>query len=301
MGAALGLAAYLLLAPPVFVLAPLAGLLAVSGPSTVREWWWIAGSAIWLGFTAVARSGIVDQTTLAWGILITGAFLVMMARRPRPLFPVALLALCLGGAGLAFWGAWFGLGWRDVELAVLRQSWAVVRSLLHPEGDAGALGTAAALQPYAQALSQGIGPMATLFPALMGLAAMGGLALAWSWYHRIAEQPIGLPLGRLAEFRFNDQLVWGVVIGLAALVLPVPATIREVGANLMLFFGGLFALRGLAVVRTWLRQAPGPLLGFMALSLLFMLPVAAGGLLSLGLADTWLDFRRRLVPPPAEG
>lgn len=301
MGAALGLAAYLLLAPPVFVLAPLAALLAVSGPSTVREWWWIAGSAIWLGFTAVAHRGIVDQTTLAWGILITGAFLVMMVRRPRPLFPAALLALCIGGVDLVFWGVWLGLGWRDLQLALLRQGWALVRLALHADPDSAALSSVAAVQPFAQALSEATGPIAILFPALMALAAVGGLALAWSWYHRIAERPIGLPLGRLAEFRFNDQLVWGVVLGLAALVLPVPDTIRDVGGNLMLFFGGLFALRGLAVVRTWLRQAPGPLLGLMALSLLFMFPVAAGGLLSLGLADTWLDFRRRFVPPPAEG
>lgn len=301
MGAALGLAAYLLLAPPVFVLAPLATLLALSGPSTVREWWWIAGSTLWLAFTTVFRGGLVDETTLAGGILITGAFFVMMVRRPRPFLPAALLALMIGGAGLIFWGAWFGLGWRDVELAVLRQGWAVIRSVLHPDPDAGSLGTAAALQPYARMLSEGIGPMAGLFPGLMALTALGGLALAWSWYHRISERPLGAPLGRLAEFRFNDQLVWGVVAGLAALVLPAPAPLHNFGGNLMLFFGGLFAVRGMAVVRTWLRQAPGPLLGFMALSLLFILPVAAGGLLSLGLADTWLDFRRRFVSPPAEG
>jgi hypothetical protein len=33
----------------------------------------------------------------------------------------------------------------------------------------------------------------------------------------------------------------------------------------------------------------------------FLLPFLVGGLTLLGLADTWLDFRRRLVTPTAGG
>jgi hypothetical protein len=34
---------------------------------------------------------------------------------------------------------------------------------------------------------------------------------------------------------------------------------------------------------------------------IFLLPVALGVLISLGLADTWLDFRRRFAPPTLGG
>jgi hypothetical protein len=300
VGAALALVLYACF-EPIFVLAPLAVLLLASGPTTRREWWWIAVSLVWLAYTSLAMTGLVDQTVLAGGILVCGAFFAMMIRRPRPAFQVALWALALGGAALLFWGAWFGLGWRDIKLAVLREGWALVRGIQTPDSTVMSVDTSSALQVYSQALSRGIEPMATLFPALISLAAVGGLALAWNWYHRISLNPVGPPLARLAEFSFSDHLVWGVVLGLAAMVLPAPEAVQELGGNLVLFFGGLFTVRGLAVVRTWIRQTPGPLLGLMAFSLLFIWPVAAGGLLSLGLADAWLDFRRRLAPPPVEG
>ncbi|HKV76280.1 MAG TPA: hypothetical protein VJN95_17305 [Gemmatimonadales bacterium] len=300
MGAALALVLYAGF-QPVFVLAPLAVLLLASGPTSRREWWWIFLCLAWLGYTSLAVSGLVDETVLAGGILVGGAFFAMMIRRPRPAFEVALWALLLGGAALLFWGAWLGIGWRDIKLAVFREGWALVRGVENPDPTTMAVDSSATLKLYTDALSRGIGPMATLFPALMALTAVGGMVLAWNWYHRVSLRPLGAPLARLAEFTFSDHLVWGVVLGLAALVLPLPAEVQEAGGNLVLFFGGLFVIRGLAVVRTWIRQTPGPLLGLMAFSLLFIWPVAAGGLLSLGLADAWLDFRRRLTPPTVEG
>jgi len=300
VGAALALVLYACF-EPVFVLAPLAALLLLSGPSTRREWWWIGVSLAWLVYTSLVTAGLVDQTVLAAGILICGAFLTMMMRRPRPPFEVALWALALGGAALLFWGVWFGLGWHEIKLAVLREGWALVRGVETPDPEAMAVDTSAALQMYGEAMSRVVEPMAMLFPATISLVAVGGLTLAWNWYHRISLRPLGPPLARLAEFTFSDHLVWGVVLGLAAMVLPAPPVIQEFGGNLVLFFGGLFTIRGLAVLRTWIRQTPGPLLGLMAFSLLFIWPVAAGGLLSLGLADAWLDFRRRMAPPPVEG
>ncbi|MEO8031159.1 MAG: DUF2232 domain-containing protein [Gemmatimonadota bacterium] len=301
MSAALGLAAYLLFAPPVFVLAPLALMLIGSGPSTLREWWWIVASVLWLAFTATREAGLLEQTLLAAGILVSGAFFVMMTRRPRPLFPGALGALAFGIAGLTFWGLWLGIGWRDVELAFVREGWEQIRLILHPEFSDAAATMTSAFQPYAEEFAQRIVPMAAIFPAVMALLAVGGMALAWNWYQRISLRPIGQPLARLTEFRFSDHLVWGVVLGLAALVFPVPPPLPQLGGNMLFFFGGLFAVRGLAVTRTWLQLAPGPLVAFMALSLLFIAPVAVGGLLSLGLADIWLDFRRRFASPTVEG
>jgi hypothetical protein len=299
VSAALGLAAFLLIAPD-FVLPALALLLIVSGPSTLREWWWIVASVLWVIYS-LGRVGLFEQTELALGVLVAGAFVVTMLRGPRTAFAGALRALVLGGAGLAVWGAWFGVGWQDVKLAFLRELWGMARLMTHPEFYDGGSPSGPAWQSIGDQIAGQAGAGVMVMPGILALVAVGGLVMAWSWYHRISRHPIGRPLGRLADFRFSDQLVWGVVAGLGIMVLPAPAPVRELAGNVTLFFGGLFAVRGLAVTRTWLAQAPGPLLLFMALSLMFFAPVALGGLLSLGLADTWLDFRRRMTPPTVEG
>ena len=299
MSAALGLVAFLLIAPD-FVLPALALLLIVSGPSTFREWWWIAASAVWTMYS-LGRVGLFEQTQLALGVLVAGAFVVTMMRGPRGAFSGALRALLLGAVALTGWGLWLGIGWQDVKQAFLRELWGMARLMIHPEFYDGALPSGPSWQSIGEQIATQAGGGVLVMPGILALVAVGGLVMAWSWYHRISRHPIGQPLGKLADFRFNDQLVWGVVVGLGIMILPAPAPLRELAGNVTLFFGGLFAVRGLAVTRTWLTQAPGPLLLFMALSLIFIAPVALGGLLSLGLADTWLDFRRRMTPPTVEG
>jgi len=300
VAATLGLLLFLFLTPPVFTLAPLAGLLVLSGPRTFQEWCWIGASGVWLAVSATASQGVMEQSVLAFGIMGAGAFLILVLRWRRPFLDRALVALALATVTVTFWGWWLGIGWEQIQASVLRQGWEMARELAHPGGEGG-VGTLAGAAPLAEALAEGVGPMAAVFPALMALCALAGLAVAWSWYQRITHDPRDAALGRLADFRFSDQLVWGMVAGIGLLVVPAGDAGRAAGENLTLFFGGLYVVRGLAIARSWSRQAPGLLLGMMALSLLFILPVALGGLLSLGLADTWLDFRRRLAPPPAEG
>lgn len=300
VAATVGLLLFLLLTPPVFTLAPLLGLLLLSGPSSFQEWCWIGASMLWLAVSVSASQGVMEQTVMAGGTMAAGAFLVLVLRWPRPFLDRALLALALAGATLTFWGWWLGIGWQDIQSSVLRQGWEMARELAQATGGSGTAALAGAI-PLADAVAQGVGPMAAVFPSLMALCALAGLAMAWSWYRRITHDPLGGPLGSLPEFRFSDQLVWGMVAGIGLLVVPAGEAGRIAGQNLVLFFGGLYVVRGLAIARSWSRQAPGLLLGLMALSLLFILPVALGGLLSLGLADTWLDFRRRLAPPPVEG
>ena len=113
---------------------------------------------------------------------------------------------------------------------------------------------------------------------------------------------MGPPLGALAGFRFNDQLVWGLVVGGTFVLLSSLAQLRPVGANLLLFFGALYALRGLGVLR-WLATEKVVALGALGLALLVPVlgPVLVGGslaavALALGLADGWGDWRRRAGP-----
>jgi hypothetical protein len=134
-----------------------------------------------------------------------------------------------------------------------------------------------------------------VFPALLGLESLAALAIAWSLYHRISRARIGEPLGRLHDFRFNDQLVWGLIVGVVLVMMPTFVPWRGVGINLLVFFGALYAVRGLGVLVWFLerKHASAPAVLALAVAASVLSAPAALGLALLGLADTWLDWRRR--------
>lgn len=134
-----------------------------------------------------------------------------------------------------------------------------------------------------------------LFPALLALETLAALGLAWAVYHRVGRARIGAPLARLREFRFNDQFIWGLIAGLLLLVVPGLGPLRALGANLLLFFGALYALRGAGVAAWFL--APGRVMTVVLVSVSVLFAGASGVIfVGLGLGDTWLDWRRRERP-----
>jgi len=134
-----------------------------------------------------------------------------------------------------------------------------------------------------------------VFPALLALESLAALALAWAAYHRLGRTRLGAPLAPFREFRFNDQLVWGLIVGLTVVFLPTLAGLRAAGSNLLVFFGALYALRGLGVLAWFL--APGPLASALAVGAVMLFwPILLVAALGLGLGDTWADWRRRPRP-----
>jgi hypothetical protein len=140
--------------------------------------------------------------------------------------------------------------------------------------------------------------VSNLFPGLVLLQSFAALALAWALYHRVAQRPQGEPLGALAAFRFNDHLIWGVAGSLLVLVVPRLGWVNAVGGNMLVFFSGLYMVRGVAVLSA--AAAAGIIGGPIAILAativtLFLMPVAALAALALGLTDTLMDWRRRLA------
>ncbi len=144
-------------------------------------------------------------------------------------------------------------------------------------------------------MSATVRTIGALYPALLTIAAVAGLRLAWTWHHRIARRPLGSPPPAFSAFAFSDQLVWGWVVGLLLCVLPLPEVWRAVGLNLLMGCAILYAVRGLAVFSAGSKRVPGAVIATLSVVAMFLFPFVVGGLTLLGLADTWLDFRRRLT------
>lgn len=141
------------------------------------------------------------------------------------------------------------------------------------------------------------GPLLLLAPALLGLESLLALGLGWATYHRLTRVRIGPPLAALRDVRFNDQLVWGLVVGATLVLLPTLAEWRALGANFICFFGTLYALRGAGVLTWWIPDrvaALAPLVLVILVPLLgpiSVLAVVLAATFVLGLGDTWRDFR----------
>lgn len=297
--AVLLLGAYLLVFP-LFVLGPLAGLLLASRPQTLREWLWIGFALVWAALSLLTPEGIATQTLEAWAFFVTGAFVLLMLTGRRGVVPGAFLASLFGFGAVTAWSWSLGTRWRDIQLAVEHGGWEMCRQLVDSARAAGAA-RAQSVEALVDAMAAGVSLSADLFPALLVLTALPGLALAWSWYHRLASRPVGKPAEAFAEFRFSDQLVWLIVLALAAWLLPLPPLLGGITDNLAVLAGGLYAARGAAILWGSLETFPLLVLLLILVGALTILPVAMGGCFAIGLADTWVDFRRRYASADTEG
>jgi hypothetical protein len=127
---------------------------------------------------------------------------------------------------------------------------------------------------------------------LLAVESLAALALVWGLYHRASRTRLGPPLAPLREFRFNDQLVWGLIAGVTFVALPNLAALRGVGVNLLVLFGTLYLLRGLGVL-TWFLAPSRIALALFIIVAFFIWPIVGIFSLGLGLGDTWFDLRGR--------
>jgi hypothetical protein len=293
------------------LLAPVLAALALVG------WWqggrllpaliWTAAAA-WVLAQRLPGSEGYGWLVRGWAVLLAGVFGLLCLLRPRrSLFDQALPAVAIGlvlavGALLTQGGALGAQLGRllRAEFGQRTAEWSAWLTHLAATPEWAAY---AARYPEALTLRQQVEAQyaalpersLVVVPALLALESLAVLALAWALYQRLGRARVGPALQPLRGFRFNDQLVWGLIVGITLVVVPGFAELRGAGVNLLVFFGGLYVVRGLGVL-AWLfaprRWAKVLLVVVGVLAWQLLAPFA----LAIGVGDTWLDWRGRTRP-----
>lgn len=326
---AFALAAFLLvpLFPAMRAVLPIENTLVLLVPSIAVCFllgWWAGGrlslALVWIGFAAwvLAQpappfSTAYHDLARAWGLLLAGTMgVVCILGRQGAFFPRALAAT---GLGLLIAFSHLAVASGSLErLARMLESQFEARNAQSADAlglslrrvtdrvpsmrDVMNEGTVDQTAGELQRLSELATP---LYPALLALESLVVVALAWTLYHRLSRARIGPPLTPLRAFRFHDHLAWGLIVGLTLVLLPGLKGIEHVGQNLVLFFGTLYALRGLGVADSFLRRSAAILAVVAIFAVLHPRPYAAlmtlatvlGAFAVLGVSDAWGDWRRR--------
>jgi hypothetical protein len=290
---------YGLAAPLAVIALPLAILLVLARPRAARARL-VAGFTGGLALWWLLGSGDLPDQTVRAGALIASVGFALLSRRTtwsvthRALAAVTLAALGTMTCFLLFRWSWGRLHWwtefrTGPALRLMLQSAATDRG-------AGGVGFGTGARGFEQMLDRLTTISADLFPALMALQLLVGLAVAAVLAHRLADGAAGVPPGRLAEFRFSEHLGWSLVLAIAALLIPgAGAAARLVALNVLVVIGTLYGLRGLAVMVFGIRALRGGLFLYLAAAaaVFFLLP----GVVLLGVLDAGLNLRRRWPPP----
>lgn len=306
--------------PPFQLLLPVDGTLVILAPAlaaaAVAGWraggrWALAVVWTLLAGWVVWRSTLVgDAFTLlvgGWSVLLASSFAgVLIAGWGKRFFSRALLAtgiaILFGTLAVVAAGGGVASG-LEVFTGELAQRTELVRTAWVQFTSTTQWADFVAGTPNASRLTEGmelqfevlprVGRL--LLPSLLALESLTLLAVAWALYHRFGRVRLGPPLADLRDFTFHDGFVWGVVVGLAVVVLPVPRVVFALGMNLLVFSGVLYALRGLGVLLWFLKPGRWMMVFWTLILLLFpqIVGLVAAG---IGLGDTWLDWRRRPRP-----
>ncbi len=293
---------FVLWAHPSLVGLPCAALLIIApGDGTDRRGsGWTQPIAGLIGAVSLAllvlsgTGGRLAAATSAYIVLATAAFVSFVLLKPAPILRQAFRATVAAGLAsalliLVIWGseAWGALGWEATRQASLTMR-AVVR-----------------VAPNAFPIFEPMVRFVSLtWPGMLALQTLAGLALAWQLYRRIAAPAAGESVtpapARFKDFYMGDGWVWGIVAWLGVLILPVSSALQVAGTNLGLVASTLYVLRGAAIVATFAEAFGISALALvivsaataaLAVPLLFVVP----GLCTLGITDTWYQYRRRLA------
>ena len=273
--------------PSVLVAVP---FLLLVGTNTLRGYAILGATLIAIIIVVVGPYDGMWYLERGWALLLGGCFVGLSIVRPKMKISDRALEAVFGALVLAailmtlMSGAWNIVDWviSDRVRATVAQVIALLLSW-GSEGLAPALITALYQTAEAQIL---------IFPALTALASMSALLLSW-WLFIFFSGRSEEALGSVKDFRFNDHLIWMLVVGLFLLFTRWSEPLQRLGSNAVVFIGALCAVRGAAVIV--FITGGFSVLGYAMtlLGLVIVPPIVLGGAVLIGIADIYLDFRKR--------
>ena len=193
-----------------------------------------------------------------------------------------------GVAGLIFLGQALYLGLAPQDLLAQKTA-EIMASVAKILGDAG--GSSGTLVP-----SIASGDVKDLLERLLPGLMVANLALV-AWLNVVLARQLytllgwGKPEPPLYQWAAPEWLIFPL-LGAGFLLLVPVAAVRFAGLNLLLVLAVLYFSQGLAVVATWFHRLGLPrVLRMIGYPLMFLNPVFFV-IITLGLMDLWLDFRR---------
>lgn len=270
--------------PSVLVAIP---FLLLVGTNTLRGYAILGATLVAIIIVMVGPYDGMWYLERGWALLLGGCFVGLSIARPKMKISDRALEAVFGALVLAailmtlMSGAWNIVDW--VISDRVRATVAQVIALGGSEGLAPALITAFYQTADAQIL---------IFPALTALASMSALLLSW-WLFIFFSGRSEEALGSVKNFRFNDHLIWMLVVGLFLLFTRWNEPLQRLGSNAVVFIGALCAVRGAAVIV--FITGGFSVLGYAMtlLGLVIVTPIVLGGAVLIGIADIYLDFRKR--------
>lgn len=281
------------LRPGVLIGVPLLIFLAFDGLRSVRV---AAAAAIAVLIVASGPRDGIWYAERAWSVLIGGGFLALTLLAPSWRLSTRALAAVTGALGIM--AAALALrsdAWSALDVAISDTVRAGFDTTIYVMSTLSEEGLSPALETW---LVQVAEAQAGVYPALVCLGSMAALGVAW-WARTRLVGGGDEALEPLRGFRFNDHLVWLLVLGLLLLVVQWGDALARLGSNAVVFMSALYALRGVAV---FLFISGGlSLFGMVTfvIGLVLAAPVLFGAAMLIGIGDTWLDIRARAGERPA--
>ena len=222
-----------------------------------------------------------------WALLLGGSFVGLSIVRPKMKISDRALEAVFGALMvLVILMTLIPGAWNVVDWVISDRVRATVTQVI-------ALGGSEWLTPaFISALYQTAEVQVLIFPALTALASMSALLLSWWLFTLFSGRSEGV-LGSVKNFRFNDHLIWIFVVGLFLLFTRWSEPLQRVGSNAVVFISALCAVRGAAVIV--FITGGFSVLGYAMtiFGLVIVPPIVLGGAILIGIADIYLDFRKR--------
>lgn len=241
----------------------LIAIIAVSAPSLPLRIFFAVSSCVICLF--MIRQGVTDNLTVAIFIALAGGIILSAA-----------LLLAFGSE------PWVHLEQQVRELTgQIQQAMTTDKAAADPE--------------VQESLARSERLLLYLLPGEILLETLGAIFIGILVFRQTGRYSSEFELGQgsFNEYRFNDNLVWLLIVAMTAFLLgPEASLIRKVGANGLYFMSIMYVIRGLAVIFGLIsRQGNSPVLK--ALVLITCFPPLCIMHLMFGVLDTWIDFRRR--------